>query len=349
VKEALRQKALDLGFDACRFASADPPDHSAEFQNWLEQGRHGEMGWIQRNAHKRLDPGQVLPGVRSVIVLAARYPHDALDERTVPDSRETSGVIARYARGRDYHEVLREPLQALASWIGTQGGPGCRSLWYADTGPVLERDFAQRAGLGFAGKHTNLISRKLGNWFLLAEILTTAELPPDPPERNHCGSCVKCITACPTQAIIEPFVLDARRCVSYLTIELRGPIPEDLRAGVGDRVFGCDDCLAVCPWNRFAREGALMRKQEAKLPARLPLRELLQLDEPAFKSRFGGTPILRAKLRGLRRNVCVALGNAGTHEDLPALDQARNCGDPLVAEHAQWATQQIERRPKPQA
>ena len=204
---------------------------------------------------------------------------------------------------------------------GLDGG-NATSLWYVDTGPVLERDLAQRAGLGFAGKHTNLISRKLGNWIFLAEILTTLELEPDAPEKNHCGKCSRCISACPTNAITAPFQLDARKCISYLTIELKGSIPVEFRRAIGDRIYGCDDCLAVCPWNRFAREGKLMKPHARKDLEQPDLIELLQLDEANFKSRFAGTPVLRTKRRGLLRNVCVALGNVGDESALSHLQKA---------------------------
>ena len=213
-----------------------------------------------------------------------------------------------------------------------------------DTGPLLERDLAERAGLGFAGKHTNLISRRLGNWILLAEIITTLELEPDAPEQNHCGKCTRCITACPTNAITAPFELDARRCISYLTIELKGAIPVELRPAIGNRIFGCDDCLAVCPWNRFAREGRLMQSH-ARADLRQPdLIELLQLDQAGFKARFAGTPMLRTKRRGLLRNVCVALGNTGDASALPALAKAAQDAEPLIAEHAAWAMERIGAR-----
>jgi epoxyqueuosine reductase len=209
---------------------------------------------------------------------------------------------------------------------------------------VLERDLAQRAGLGFIGKHTNLINRRLGNWIFLAEILTTLELEPDASEKNRCGSCTRCLAACPTAAITAPFQLDARRCISYLTIELRGPIPSELRPAIGNRIFGCDDCLVVCPWNRFAREGRMMKGHARPEIAAPDLLALLSLDEPEVKRRFAGTPMLRARRTGLLRNVCVALGNIGDETDLPALQQAAADPDPLIAEHAVWAIQQIRKR-----
>jgi epoxyqueuosine reductase len=209
---------------------------------------------------------------------------------------------------------------------------------------LLERDLAERAGLGFAGKHTNLISRRLGNWFFLSEIITTLEVPPDAPEHNHCGTCTRCLAACPTSAITAPFQLDARRCISYLTIELKGAIPEELRPAIGNRIYGCDDCLAVCPWNRFAKSGRLMQAHVRADLDQPDLLELLRLDAVGFKNRFAGTPILRTKRRGLLRNVCVALGNTGTPMALPDLARAARDPEPLIAEHAQWAIKQIVRR-----
>jgi epoxyqueuosine reductase len=209
---------------------------------------------------------------------------------------------------------------------------------------VLERAFAERAGLGFVGKHTNLISRRLGNWIFLAEILTTLELEPDAPEKNHCGLCTRCITACPTNAITAPFQLDARKCISYLTIELKGSIPVELRPAIGNRIYGCDDCLAACPWNRFASESSLMKPHTRANFAQPDLLNLLSLDDVAFKSRFTGTPMLRTKRRGVLRNVCVALGNVGDESALPALAQAAADKDPLISEHARWAMEQIASR-----
>jgi epoxyqueuosine reductase len=208
----------------------------------------------------------------------------------------------------------------------------------------LERDLAQRAGLGFIGKHTNVINRQLGNWIFLSEIITTLELEPDEPEKNRCGSCTRCIGACPTGAIRAPFQLDARRCISYLTIELKGPIPLELRPAIGNRIYGCDDCLAVCPWNRFAREGQMMQAHTRPDLAAPDLLELLALDDAGFKRRFAGTPMFRTKRRGLLRNVCVALGNTGDETALPALHEAAGDLEPLIAEHAQWAIRQIGER-----
>jgi len=339
MKAALRQRARELGFDDCRVTTADAPESGARFKQWLAERRHGEMAWLERSAAKRVDPQQVLPGARSIITLAASY-HSCNCPLPIANCR--FGLIARYARYGDYHNILGERLKQLMQYVNDLGGPGTRSLWYVDTGPLLERDLAQRAGLGFIGKHTNLISRQLGNWVFLSEIITTLDLEPDAPEKNRCGSCTRCITACPTAAITAPFQLDARRCISYLTIELQGSIPPELRPAIGNRIFGCDDCLLACPWNRFAREGRMMKAHARPELAQPDLLELLTLDEVAFKHRFAGTPLVRARRRRLRRNVCVALGNIGDERALPALQQAAQDPEPLVAEHALWATKQIE-------
>lgn len=347
MKELIQRRAQELGFDDCRFATAAPPATAPLFERWLAEGRHGDMAYLQRNAHKRVDPQQVLTGARTIITLATAYNGDRPQSYALPATAHTApnrGSIARYARFADYHDVIGEKLKLLAAFVDETGGAGMRSLWYVDTGPLLERDLAQRAGLGFVGKHTNLISRRLGNWIFLSEILTTLELPPDAPEKNRCGSCARCLAACPTAAITAPFELDARRCISYLTIELKGPIPVELRPAIGNRIYGCDDCLAVCPWNRFAREGSLMRGHARPDLAAPDLVELLALDEAGFKQRFAGTPILRTKRRGLLRNVCVALGNIGDASVLQALERAGRDPEPLIAGHAHWAVGQIKGR-----
>jgi epoxyqueuosine reductase len=339
MKEVIRGRARELGFDDCRFTTAARPDFGEQFQEWLEEGFHGSMEYLERNAEKRRDPEKVLGGARSVITLAVSYYGE--EERK---AGERQGVAARYARYSDYHKVIGERLEQLAEFINGLTEVPARSLWYVDTGPILERDFAQRAGLGFIGKHTNLINRKLGNWIFLSEIITTLELEPDDSEKNRCGKCTKCIEACPTAAIKGPFRLDARLCISYLTIELKGSIPEELRPAIGNRIFGCDDCLAVCPWNRFAKEGQMMKEHARQELGRQDLVELLSLDEAHFKKRFAGTPIVRAKRSGLLRNVCVALGNVGDETVLPELRKAAEDADAVIAEHARWATGKIEGR-----
>jgi epoxyqueuosine reductase len=340
VKTAIRERARQLGFDECRFGSAEPPEHAAHFERWLQAGFHGQMDYLARNAGKRIAPQEILAGARTIIALAASY---APPEAEAASTTGPTGEVARYARFDDYHQVLAGRLKELAAWVGSVGG-GALSLWYVDTGPILERDMAERAGLGFIGKHTNLISRKLGNWIFLAEIITTVEMEPDAPEKNRCGNCQRCMDVCPTAAITAPFQLDARRCISYLTIELKGAIPAEMRPLIGNRIFGCDDCLAVCPWNRFAHEGSLMRPHYRAGLTALDLMELAGLDEAAFERLFAGTPIRRIKRRGLLRNVCVALGNCGDERALPALNRAAADAEPLVAEHARWAIARIRER-----
>jgi len=349
MKQIIREWARELGFDDCRVTNADPPQSANQFVAWIARSWHGEMGYLARNGDKRSDPRKVLAEAKSVVVLATSYAptHPAMpcgassSSARVPLPGSLTGVVARYARFTDYHHVLKEKLVELAKRIDQLGGPGTRSLWYVDTGPILERDLAQRAGVGFVGKHTNLIGRRLGNWIFLSEILTTLELPSDESERNRCGSCARCLAACPTQAIRAPYQLDSRLCISYLTIELKGAIPEELRPAIGNRIFGCDDCLAICPWNRFAREGALMKNSAQPRLAAPDLLEFLGLDETAFRQRFRDTPIWRIRRRGLLRNVCVALGNAGDASVLPALRKAAEDIEPLIAEHARWAIDRI--------
>jgi epoxyqueuosine reductase len=351
LKEHVRQRALELGFDDCHFTTADSPDHAKEFQQWIADRQHGEMAWLERTAPKRVEPERVLAEAKSVVILAVSYSGEGgaapnAERRDSLALAETPGVVARYAQFTDYHDVLAERLKDLTRLIN-ELAPGTRSLWYVDTGPLLERDLAQRAGLGFVGKHTNLISRKFGNWIFLSEIITTLKFEPDTAEQNRCGNCTRCITACPTTAITGPFHLDARRCISYLTIELKGAIPVELRPLVGNRIYGCDDCLAVCPWNRFARAGSVMKLAARAELAAPDLIQLLSLDDAAFKRLFAGTPILRTKRRGLLRNVCVALGNTGDDRAFPALEKASQDYEPLIREHAEWAIEQIRLRTSP--
>jgi epoxyqueuosine reductase len=344
VKEQIKARARELGFDDCRVTTAQPPQTARKFEEWIARQNHGEMSWLQRNSFKRVNPSRVLKEARSIVTLAVSYHSPSFGSLRSADV--LSGQIACYARYHDYHDVLAEPLRTLTDFIDTSAGPGpnTRSLWYVDTGPFLERDLAQRAGLGFVGKHTNLISKKLGNWFFLAEIITTAEIEPDAPERNRCGTCDRCITVCPTAAITAPFQLDARRCISYLTIELKGPIPVELRPAIGNRIYGCDDCLAACPWNRFAVEAKILKQHRRDDLNQPDLLELLALDDAGFKAKFAGTPLLRTKRRGVLRNVCVALGNIGDANALPALQKAAQDAEPLIAEHAQWAIARINAR-----
>jgi len=339
LKAQLVSFARQIGFDSCRIAACDTPAHATEFRQWLRDGAHGEMNYMQRGEEKRCDPQKVLPGAGSIVVLALNY---FQSERFRPSSGHgTTGRIARYAWGDDYHDVIEAKLDKIDQFLSGFGG---QQKSYVDTGPILERDHAAQAGIGWHGKNTMLIDEQLGTWFFLAEVLTTLELPPDQPVQDRCGTCERCIKACPTGAITAPHRLDARRCISYLTIELKGSIPLELRALIGDRIFGCDDCLDVCPWNRFARVSHETTFSARESTTGMSLREYLELTDAEFRQLFKSSPIKRIKRRGFLRNICVALGNAGDASDLPALERAAVDPEPLIAEHAAWAIGQIRAR-----
>jgi len=352
-RSALKSRLIDLarklGFDSCRVTACASPAHADAFRNWLDDGAHGEMHYMARAQEKRRDPQRVLTGAKSIIVLAMNYfqgVEDAAETATTTE-KGISGRIARYAWGDDYHEVITAKLDKIDQWLREFGG---EQKYYVDTGPVLERDHAAQAGIGWHGKSTMRIDERLGTWFFLSEILTTLELPSDAPARDRCGTCERCIKACPTGAITAPHKLDARRCISYLTIELKGAIPMELRPLIGDRIFGCDDCLDACPWNRFAKTS-----RETAFAARTPsrsgisttefaLRDYLRLNDADFRNLFRDSPFKRIKRRGFLRNVCVALGNVGTREDLPDLHRVATDPEPLIAEHARWAIERIQQR-----
>ena len=331
--------ARQIGFDSCRIAACDTPAHATEFRQWLRQGAHGEMNYMQRGEEKRCEPQKVLPGAKSIVVLALNYFQG--NARKTPRRGVATGRIARYAWGDDYHDVIAAKLDKLDRFLREFGGI---QKCYVDTGPVLERDHAAQAGIGWHGKNTMLIDERLGTWFFLAEILTTLELPADQPVEDRCGTCERCIKACPTGAITAPHRLDARRCISYLTIELKGSIPLELRPLIGDRIFGCDDCLDVCPWNRFAQVSHETAFSARESTTGMALREYLRLSDAEFRQLFKNSPMKRIKRRGFLRNVCVALGNAGDLSDLSALERAAADPEPLIAEHAGWAIEQIEAR-----
>jgi epoxyqueuosine reductase len=351
LKAQLVSFAREVGFDSCRVAACNAPEHTSEFREWLRDRAHGEMNYMQCGEERRCDPGQILPGAQSIVVLALNYfQRDAAHppaQRSGAASRGTAtgrtGRIARYAWGDDYHDVIRAKLSRMDEFLRGFGG---QQKCYVDTGPVLERDHAAQAGIGWHGKSTMLIDERLGTWFFLAEILTTLELPPDGPVRDRCGTCDRCITACPTGAITAPHRLDARRCISYLTIELKTAIPVELRPLMGDRIFGCDDCLDACPWNRFAQESRESAFRARRSTTGMSLREYLDLTDVEFRTLFKKSPIKRIKRRGFLRNVCVALGNVGDPSDLPALERAVADPEPLIAEHAAWAIQRIRDRHK---
>ena len=305
---------------------------------WIGDDRHGEMAWMEKTPHRRCDPREVLPGCSAVICLALNY-HTG--SNPFPEGHPADYRIARYSWNEDYHDLIEKRLALLDAKLRELGGT---QRYYVDTGPVLERDFATDSGLGWSGKSTVQIHRRLGAWFFLAELLTTLDLPPDPPFGDHCGKCTRCITACPTQAITTPHKLDARRCISYLTIENKGPIPMEFRRAIGDRIYGCDDCLEACPWNRFAQTSREISFQARTEIFAHRLRDFLAMDDEAFRRTFAKSPIKRIKRSRFLRNVCVALGNTGTSEDLPSLSQATNDPDPLISEHAAWATEEIRER-----
>ncbi len=330
----LEERARAQGFDACGVAQADRlARDGARLDSWLDRGLEADMGWMARSAATRADPRELLPGCRSVVVLAMNYWPGEGPARAV----EGSARVALYARGRDYHKVLSRRLRELAGWLDQVAHS--RSRVFVDTGPVLERAWAERSGLGWIGKNANLLTRDLGSWLLLGEILTTAVLQAAPAAHEEfCGTCTACLDACPTGAIVEDGVVDSNRCISYWTIEHRGAVPSERRPGMGEWIFGCDVCQDVCPWNRsFAQPSAgdpFARRDD--LGALDPC-EILGLDEATFRSRYSGTSLMRAKWQGMRRNACIVLGNRGRAADLPRLAAVLDDGDPVVAGHAAWA------------
>jgi epoxyqueuosine reductase len=336
LRERIKAKATELGFDLVGITSAAPLAHGGRLRAWVAQGFAGEMGYMSRGLEKRVDPSRVLPEVQSIIVLGMNY-YTSPRVETAPGR----GWIARYAWGHDYHTVLGDKLQALVAFIQDVEGPGVRARWYVDTGPILERELAWRAGLGWPGKNTNLINRQVGSWLFLGAILLDRELAYDAPATAHCGTCTRCMIACPTGALVAPGVLDSRRCISYLTIELRGSIPRELRPLMGTHIFGCDICQAVCPWNRKApvsSDAAFLPRAGFAAPELIPL---LRLSEDEFRTQFRGSPITRAKRRGLLRNVAVALGNLQDARAIPALQAALGDPEPLIRSHAAWALGRI--------
>ena len=342
-QEQLRTRLAALGFDDVRVARVEPVP-GGPLRAWLAAGRQADMAWMERTADKRLDPGLVLPGARSVIMLGVNYWPGAL--------RQDGPVWARYAVHEDYHATIKPALVEAGRAIEEIFGVGPEAhRWYVDTGPVLERGWAAKSGLGFAGKNAMLISPRFGNWLFLAAILSQVELAPDAPLRAQrsgfadtgllCGKCTRCLDACPTQAFAAPGVVDARRCISYLTIEHKGIIPRDLRPGIGARIYGCDVCLEVCPWNRFAQEGRrLLLSARFDLP-QLALADLLALTPETFAATFRKTAIKRLKLAGLLRNACIVAGNSGDDSLLPALAGLARHALPLVRAHAVWAVRRL--------
>ncbi|MFQ6013936.1 MAG: tRNA epoxyqueuosine(34) reductase QueG [Anaerolineae bacterium] len=337
----IQERAGELGFDLVGIAHAEPSAYGGRYARWLENGYAGEMEYLRRDVSRRLDPGELLPGVRSIVSVGLNY--------FSPDPVETHkmaspvGLISRYARGEDYHRVLNFKLSQLLAFIKREADQEVRSKVYVDTGPLLEREIANRAGLGWFGKNTNLINPEQGSWFFLGEILLDLELVHDTLwPADHCGTCTRCLEVCPTKALVVPYTLNASRCISYLTIELKGSIPQELRPFIGNWVFGCDLCQEVCPWNqRFARPTAEMALRPREGLAAPELLSLLGIGEEEFRVKFRKSPIKRAKRRGLLRNVAVALGNSRDEAAIPALRRALSDPEPLVRGHAAWALGRI--------
>ncbi|MBB4150269.1 epoxyqueuosine reductase [Sphingobium scionense] len=339
LEQRLKAQAAQLGFAACAIAHADAAPRTAErLHQWLEAGHHGDMLWMEERAEQRGSPTGLWPQARSVIMLGMSYApgRDPLALADVGDR----GRISVYAQGRDYHDVVKKALKALARWLVDQQPTALKV--FVDTAPVMEKPLAQGAGLGWQGKHSNLVSRQHGSWLFLGAIYTEIALEPDAPEVDHCGSCTACLSSCPTDAFPAPYIVDARRCISYLTIEHKGPIPEEFRARMGNRIYGCDDCLAACPWNKFAQGAAANRafigRAELAAPA---LGDLLDLDDAGFREIFSGSPIKRIGRDRMVRNAAIAAGNSG---DLGLVDRLRpltSDPDPVVAEAAEWALGQL--------
>ncbi len=340
MKERLTAFARDAGFGKVGVCRPDAvPEMAERLAAFVDDGRHGQMAWMADRMQWRGDPTALWPAARSVIMLAEVYTPDH-DPLAVLEARDRA-AISVYAQGRDYHDVVKKRLKVVGRWLIDQV-PGAEIKVFVDTAPVMEKPLAQAAGLGWQGKHTNLLGRDLGNWVFLGAIFTTVDLEPDTPEISHCGSCTACLDICPTQAFPAPYQLDARRCISYLTIEHKGPVDLDLRALMGNRIYGCDDCLAVCPWNKFAASG-----RDARLAARddllaPPLAELAQLDDAAFRARFAGSPIKRIGRDRFVRNVAYALGNSGDPAMVAHLSQLVDDPDATVADAARWAVLQLQ-------
>lgn len=338
LKQAIKQKARQLGFTLAGVTSSEGPPNYSTFESWLNADMHGTMKYLaeERSRTRRADPKQIFPECKSILVLAMPYAPLTSDDQTVHGNPK----IASYALGDDYHDIIPPRLKLIVEFIEEQLGRPIPHRYYADTGPILERDLAQRAGLGWIGKNTLLINPKAGSTFFLAEILLGIELEPDNPvTTDHCGTCTRCITACPTECILPNRTLDARRCISYLTIELKDDIPEELRPLMKDWIFGCDVCQQVCPWNRFSSPADPAFEPKIPLPV---LTSDLTLTSVEFNQRFKKSPIKRARRRGYLRNLAVVTGNHGNENDIPILEQAVQDEEPLISEHAKWALKKIK-------
>ncbi|WP_273499545.1 tRNA epoxyqueuosine(34) reductase QueG [Lentibacter algarum] len=335
----LREQARAEGFDACQICAPDAvPDVPARLDAFLEKGYHGQMGWLAERTHWRGNPAALWPEARSVIMLAVSYtpeedPFEAL-------TRKEAGTVSVYAQNKDYHDLVKKGLKRLARWLIAEAGGEVKV--FVDTAPVPEKPLGQAAGLGWQGKHTNLVSRELGNWFFIGSIFSTLDLPKDAPEQDHCGSCRNCLDVCPTGAFPAAYQLDARRCISYLTIEHHGPVDEELRPLLGNRIYGCDDCLAVCPWNKFAQNARDIRLKPRDDLQSPPLAELAMLNDTEFREKFSGSPIKRIGRNRFVRNVLYAVGNSGSTNLLKCAQHLLNDNDETVRDAADWACKRLK-------
>ncbi|WP_282154103.1 tRNA epoxyqueuosine(34) reductase QueG [Ruegeria atlantica] len=338
LKEMLVVQALSEGFVSCRICRPwDVPEVPSRLQAFLDAGYHGQMGWMDERTHWRGDPAALWPEARSVIMLAESYTpeHDPTDVLNHPDK----AAISVYAQNKDYHDLVKKRLKRLARWLIAEAGGEVKV--FVDTAPVPEKALGHAAGLGWQGKHTNLVSRDWGNWAFIGSVFTTLDLPADMAETDHCGNCRACLSACPTEAFPAPYQLDARRCISYLTIEHKGPVDEELRQKLGNRIYGCDDCLAACPWNKFAIAASDVRyaaRDDLKAP---PLAELAVLDDAAFRAKFSGSPIKRIGRDRFVRNVLYAIGNSEQSDLMPVAQSLADDPDPTVAGAARWAVKRL--------
>jgi epoxyqueuosine reductase len=338
-KETVRQQALAEGFSQVGFARPELPEAMERLQRFVDLERHGQMAWMADRMAWRGDPSALWPEAKSVIMLAEAYTPD--DDPMEAIERKDAGAISVYARNRDYHDIVKKRLKRVGRWLIDQAGPDTEIKVFVDTAPVMEKPLGAKAGLGWQGKHTNLVGRNLGSWFFLGAIFTTLDFDPDPAEVDHCGSCTSCLTSCPTDAFPAPYQIDARRCISYLTIEHHGPVDEDLRPLLGNRIYGCDDCLAACPWNKFAVEAADIRYHARTDLVSPPLAELVALDDTAFRERFSGSPIKRIGRNRFVRNVLYAIGNSGDKRFRSAASALMSDPDETVAEAASWAMSRL--------
>lgn len=338
MRQALEEFARGEGFSGFGVARPDAvPELAARLQEFVTKGRHGDMHWMAERMGWRGNPSALWPEARSVIMLAETYTPN-FDPLVLLDKKEHAAISA-YAQGRDYHDIVKKRLKRVGRWLIDQAGGEIKV--FVDTAPVMEKPLAAAAGLGWQGKHTNLVGKELGNWFFLGAIFTTLDLPPDEPARDNCGSCRACLDICPTNAFPAPYQLDARRCISYLTIEHKGPVDPELRALMGNRIYGCDDCLAICPWNKFAADARDLRYHGDGSNIGPELAELAQLDDKTFRQKFAGSPIKRIGIARFLRNVAYAIGNSGKPDLLPAVQRHVEAQDPVLADAARWAVDRL--------